>query len=399
MQNPFRRRQPVIEEKSLADPDATLLEIFGLSLPGATTVSASTAMTVTPVAAAVRTISEAAATLDVRVKHRDADGTETVDNTHPAAMLLRGEANGWTSGFELVRDLVAQALTNDAGGLAWVNRVGGKPAEIIRYDAGIISVIYDGSGSGEPSYRLNSFPTDSADIVHVRGPFSRCPLTLARKAISVAYVLESHADKLFTNGARPGGVIEATGKLGDDGLKRMLAAWRSAHSGADNTGKTAVLWDGAKFNPLAFKSTDAQFLELRQFQIAEIARAFNLPQHMIGKLDRATWGNTESLGREFLSYCLEPWLRALEAAFHRALFTPEERPLWRIEFDRDDLTRADLATRATAINSLVASRVLNPNEGRSWLDLPPYAEGDTFANPNTGSSQPNTPPGGNPNAA
>jgi hypothetical protein len=32
--------------------------------------------------------------------------------------------------------------------------------------------------------------------------------------------------------------------------------------------------------------------------------------------------------------------------------------------------------------------VINPNEGRSWLDLPPYEGGNEFANPNTGASQP-----------
>jgi hypothetical protein len=48
----------------------------------------------------------------------------------------------------------------------------------------------------------------------------------------------------------------------------------------------------------------------------------------------------------------------------------------------------DLTARATAISSLVSSRVINPNEGRSWLDLPAYDGGEQYANPNTGASQP-----------
>jgi HK97 family phage portal protein len=98
--------------------------------------------------------------------------------------------------------------------------------------------------------------------------------------------------------------------------------------------------------------------------------------------DRATWSNTEQMGREFLVYCLEPWLKALEGALRRALFTPEERAGLVIRFDRDDLTRADLSTRATVINSLIASRVINPNEGRDWLGLSPRAGGEEFMNPN-----------------
>lgn len=53
-----------------------------------------------------------------------------------------------------------------------------------------------------------------------------------------------------------------------------------------------------------------------------------------------------------------------------------------IRFDRDDLTRADLATRATTIHSLISSRTINPNEGRQWLGLPPRVGGDEFLNPN-----------------
>jgi phage portal protein BeeE len=92
--------------------------------------------------------------------------------------------------------------------------------------------------------------------------------------------------------------------------------------------------------------------------------------------------------RQFLMLCLEPWLCALESAFRRALFSKEDRKRFAVRFDRDDFTNVDLTARDTAINSLVASRVLNPNEGRAWLDMPPYEGGNAFANPNTGASQP-----------
>jgi len=71
----------------------------------------------------------------------------------------------------------------------------------------------------------------------------------------------------------------------------------------------------------------------------------------------------------------------LEAIVSRALFSPQERGLFRIMFDRDDLTRASLTERATAISSLISAQVFNPNEGRNWLDLAPYEGGDKFANP------------------
>ncbi|MER9306778.1 phage portal protein [Mesorhizobium sp. M0496] len=381
---PFRTSAIETKSATLAEPDAELFELFTGIPPGSLAVSAATALTVPAVSAAVRTISEAAATLDICVE-RKTDGKWAADDEHPAAMLLHGQVNDWTSGFEFIRDLTAQALTSDYGGLAWVGRAGGKSVEIIHYRPGTISVEYP-DDTGEPKFRRGGTEIQSADIIHLRSPFSRCPLSLAREAIGAAKEMERHAGNLFKKGARPGGVIEfpVDAKIGSGAIARIKAAWTQAHEGSDNAGKTAVLFNGGKFNALTMLSTDAQFLELRKFQVLEIARAFRTPPHMLYELDRATWSNSEQMGREFLVYCLEPWLRALEGCLTRALIAPDDRATTRIRFDRDDLTRASLTERATAINSLRASEVLSADEGRSWIDLPPRADGKggTYENPN-----------------
>ncbi len=379
---PFSKKAaPPIEAKSLGSPSEELLAILGANTGGTAAVSASVAMTVPAVSAAVRCLSEAAATLDVKIQRRD--GNKWVDDEkHPAWALLRGDACEWSSAFELIRDLVAEALTNDAGGLAWVNRVDGKPAEILKYQTGVIAVKY--SDTGEPTYTLSGKTIPASDVIHLRGPFSRSPLSLAAEAIGVAYLMERHAATLFKNGARPSGSIQfpAGVKFGNEALTKVKAAWQAAHGGSENGGKTAVLFDGATFNPFSFSSVDAQFLELRAFQNHEIARAFRVPPSMLYELGRATWSTGSQLGREFLTYSLEPWLRALEGALRRALIAPSDRANFRIWFERDDLTRADLGERASAYSSLIMSRVLNPNEARVWEGLPPYAEGNEFANPN-----------------
>jgi HK97 family phage portal protein len=379
----------VFTRKSLATPDDALLAMFGVSTTAAgAAVTPATALQQPAVSSAVRVISEAAASLDVGVISIDEAGAETPDPAHPANQLLRGFANDWTSGFEMIRDLVAEALTRDHGGIAWVNWVEGKPTEMIHYATGTVQV--ETAATGEPRYRIDGKELPAREIVHVRGPFSRCPVSLAKEAIGVLQVMETHAGRLFGTGAKPGGVIETPKALGDHGVTRMLQGWKLAHEGADKAGKTAVLWDGATWRQMTLNSVDAQFLELRKFQIIEIANAFRVPPSMLFHLDRATWSNSEQMGREFLTYTLEPWLRVLEGAFRRALFTPEERATKAVRFDRDDLTRADLSVRATAINSLRSSEVLSANEGRGWLGLAKREGGDTYNNPNTG-TQPKDP--------
>lgn len=378
---PFSRSDKTeTRDANVKDEDGVLAALWSGVEPGSVAISGAAALRVPAVATAVRVISEAAATLDIRIMERREDGTEEEDRNHPVGIMLRGDVNPWSAGFDLIRDLTSDALTRDWGGLAYVNRVRGETREVIRYQPQGISVTYD-PWTGEPSYRINGLTVDSRNIIHVRGPFDRSPLSLAAEAIGAAKVMETHASNLFAKGARPGGILKTEKALGDEGVKKMIKSFRAAHDGAANAGKTAILWDGADFQQAMLNSVDSQFLELRKFQIIEIARAFRVPPSMLFELDRATWSNSEQMGREFLTYTLEPWLRALETALGRALLSVEDRKKYRISFDRDDLTRADLTARATAISSLISAKVLNPNEARGWLDLGPYDGGNEFGNP------------------
>lgn len=383
---PFSRKPVPAETKSLGNPTAEEIAVLTGVTGSALSVSVQVALSVPAVASAVRVISEAPAALGARVM-RTIDGRETEATDHPASRLVTREPNSWSSAFELIRDLVAYALVYDKGALAFVNRVGSEIREIVLYTPDHFTVEYSTDGRNEPSYRINNQPVPADNVIHVRGPFSRSPINQAADAILAAKDMELHAGSLFRNGARPGGVIEVPGKLGEESLKNMKAAWKAAHEGAANAGKTAILWDGAKFAPMVMNSTDSQFLENRKFQLLEIARAFRVPPSMLFELDRATWSNAQQMGREFLVYCLEPWLKTLEGAMTRGLFSAEERASYRIVFDRDDLTRADLGERASAYSSLIASKIINPNEARHWEGLEPYAGGEEFLNPNI-TSQP-----------
>lgn len=385
---PFTRSAPVETSKSLGDPTPEEIEIFTGVPIGSHALGLQQALTVPAVQRAITLVAGSIAAFDIIVERRVEGGWEA-DEKHPVAELLADQPNDWSSTEELIRDLIATALTNDRGGLAWVNRVDGQPVEIVRYEPGHYHIDYSTDGRAEPTFRINNRPMDAADIIHLRGPFTRCPLTLASEAIGVSKSMETHAGNLFRRGARPGGIIKTEKTIGDDGVKKMLAGWRAAHEGAENAGRTAVLWDGAEWVQMQLSSVDAQFLELRKEQIVEIARGFNVPPAFLFELGRATWGNFEQQSKTFLSG-LEIWMGPLEAAMRRALFTADERKDRRIRFDRDDFSAVDLVQRATAISSLVSARVINPNEGRPWVGngLAPYEGGDEFANPNTGASQP-----------
>lgn len=386
-------RQSELEAKSLAAPEAWLVELFGAS-PSASgvAVTAKTAMSCAPVRCAVQSIAEATGQLPAHVYQRGDDGSKERAPDHPAYALLHDQANDWTPASTFREELTRDALLHPGGGFAFINRVeGGKPVELIRLDPEETPVTIERGAGGEPFYKVHERGKgpriiDRRNILHIPSPsLNGCGLVHdAREAIGLALVLEQHAAKLFGNGAKPSGVLSFKSKLGPDVVARIRTAWQAMH-GNGNTGKVAILEEGAEYQSVALNSVDSQFLELRQYSVAEIARVFRVPPILLMDYGRATWSNSEVVGQQFLTFTLLPWIKRWEGECRLKLLTDEERASRShlVEFFVDDLLRADFEKRMQGYSAAIAARILNPNEARAAENRPPYDGGDKFENPNT----------------
>jgi phage portal protein BeeE len=119
----------------------------------------------------------------------------------------------------------------------------------------------------------------------------------------------------------------------------------------------------------------AQYLETRQYQVVEIARAFRVPLHLIQDLTRSTYSNIEVQGTEFVQHCLLPHLKRWEAAISRDLITDDER--YFAEHSVSGLLRGDHASRASYYVSALQNGWMTINEVRQLENLNPIgAEGD-----------------------
>jgi HK97 family phage portal protein len=141
--------------------------------------------------------------------------------------------------------------------------------------------------------------------------------------------------------------------------------------------------DDVVWQALTLNSVDSQFLEMRAFAVAEIARVFRVPPIFLQDYGRSTWSNSESMGQQFLTYCLMPWVKRWEGEIRLKLFTPDERNEFFAQFLTDDLLRADFDARMDGYSKAITARILNPNEARAAENRPPYAGGEKFENPNT----------------
>lgn len=377
----------VFERKGvLASPSPELLALFG-SAPTAAgiEVNGRTALRSPATLAAIRAIADSLA-IPAHVFKRTADGGRERDRDHPANALLTGDASPWMGAADLRMALQFDALTGTSGaGYAQVVRINGKPRELHRLDP---SIVRCDDSEIEPRFIVTVkggeriVPYQDMLCVATPGSAPGRPLSLidcAREAIGVDLVMAQHQGSLFRNGARPSGVLETDRMFPDEATaERIRRQITNAWSGPDNAGKVAVLELGLKFNQTAFSSVDSQFLELRKFAVAEIARVFRVPLTLIGDLEHSSWNNIEQLCQVFLTFCLLPWLEVWQSALSRALLAPEERETHFIEFQIDDLVRADLEARFEAYRNAVGGSWLTANETRALDNRPPVAGGDVL---------------------
>lgn len=358
-----------------------LAALFGATPTAAgVSVTAETAMQSPTFCAAVRVIAETIGAMPIHIFEKGPDGARDRVSDHPAADLIGNDWSPWEGGADTRTALQVDCILHGEA-FARVLRVGNRPKEIHRLDPRSVTV--DRSGS-EPVFKVKSGSTvenvDWRQILYLATPGSApgrpmCLLHLLREAIGLDLVMARHQSRVFSNGARPSGVLKAgPNKVSPEQLAFLRKQF--AEHGGDSSGGTLILEDGFDFTQLQFSSVDLQFLELRRLAGQDIARGLKVPATLVGDFDRAVWKNVEELQRQFLTMTLLPWIERWTSALSRVLLTPDERQSMYLEFVVEDLLRGDITARFTAYRQAAGGAFLTPNEIRGLENRPPIEGGD-----------------------
>jgi HK97 family phage portal protein len=374
------------ETKALDVNSAWALIDFGRQTASSIAVTPETAWRCPIVRGAFSILSESLAQLPLLTYEVAADGSKTRATSHPLYELLHDQPNDFTSSYEFRRDLQTDLLLHGHG-FAHLgrSRASGAIVELIRIPP--TAVTLDEADDGSPIYYVTDRAgtrrqIDRADMLHVTATGRRSPIDDCREAIGLAIVMEKHQAQLYGSGARPGGILKLPGQLQQAQLERLQQDFAAKWGGLAGSGKTLILEDNAAYEALTFSSTDLQHLELRRFQVSEIARAFRIPPHMLADLERTTHNNAEEMGSQFLQLSLLPHIVNWEQAMRRALLTPDERQRLSIEFLTDGIARAALAERYEAFAKATAGAAwMTSNEARARENLPPIDGGDALMQP------------------
>jgi HK97 family phage portal protein len=388
----FKRLASLLfERKELSAANAWALLFPGYGTSANVSVSYENALTCPPVRGAVAVLAESVAQLPLILYRRGTDGSKERATEHPLYEILHDQPCDWCSSFEWRRDMqTALLLHGNAYAHIGRSRASGQIVELIQIPSTAVTVEVDDQ-TMEPRYFVTDAQgtrraVDRGDLLHLRALGSnqhvgRSPLHDIREAIGVALAMEKHQGALFGNGARPAGVLKLKGRIPPASLERLQQDFAQKWGGLAGSGHTMILEDDCSFEPVTFSSTDLQMLELRRFQIAEIARALRIPLHLLGDWERATWSNSEIAGLQFVSFTLIPWIKLWEGAIRRALLSPAERQTYYCEFLVDDLVRADIGARFEAYAKAATNGLFTINEIRGLENRPPMPGGDELRVP------------------
>jgi HK97 family phage portal protein len=348
-------------------------------------ITSDNALQVTAVFACLRILGETVASLPLHLLERSAEGGKRQARDQPLYRILHQQPNAWQTSFEWREQAVmhiglwgdAYSEIQGAGPNTQLVPLHPSRMKVERIVNGKLRYKYREDKGSETVYAQDQ-------ILHLRGPSDDgvhgiSIVESCKDAIALARACELHGARFFGNGARPGFVLSTDGQLNAEAREQLRSQWDRRHGGVGNSHITAVLTGGLKpYDIPQINNTDAQFLDARAFQLAEVARLFRVPMHLLGVMNGG-YGSIEHAGLDFVQHTILPWLRRFESAFTRDLIVDDDRYL--VEFDVRGLLRGDAASRSAYYRAMWDIGALSTNDILELENRNPVEGGDVRYRP------------------
>ncbi len=331
--------------------------------------------------AAVRLLSETISSLPLNVYRNDKDGSKYVDEKNNINLLLSTSPNSKYTSFTW-RNALMNSLLLWGNGYSLIKRNGGgRPIELELLDPAKVDPLL--GDDNELYYKVKDRGNfNSMEILHIvglsfNGLIGKSPIQACKEAVGFGLATQKYGSNFF-QGANLSGVLEVSGVLTDDAANRLRQSWNSRYSGLSNSHSTAVLENGTTFKPISMPLADAEFVNASNFSVAQVARIFRVPPHMIGDLSKATYSNIEQQSLEFAKYSLTPYLINIEQELNRKLLSTKEQNTHFCKFRTTELLRSDANSRADYYRKLFEVGALSPNDIRSAENMNKIPNGDDY---------------------
>lgn len=326
-----------------------------------------------------------------RVMTEDADGVKQRVPTHPVDYLLSRRPCPEYPPLAWRETMVG-----------WAARYGNAIAEIVRDQRGLAASLYPihperttprrSLETGELVWQVTSENgpvrvLSAMDVFHIRGygegPIGLDVMSYAAQSIGWAQATQMFGASFFGNGLNPTVVVETPAKLTLDGFKMLRASLDTVYKGPRNSNKPFIADGGMKVSKLSSTAEEAQFIETRQHQVAEMCRWFGVPPHKVMDLLRGTFSNIEHQSIEVVVDCITPWALRFEQEADFKLFGPANKQGYFTRMDLKGLLRGDFKSRQEGLAIMRQWGIVSGDEWRALEDMNPIKNdgGDKYIVP------------------
>lgn len=323
----------------------------------------SSATTLSAFFAALELISNSIAQLPIIIRN---NGEQVYDN-HLNLLFT----NTMMSKFNMMKQLV-QDLILHGNALLYIERANdGTPTNLVYCENGSYQIYYY-QNKKELYYRIPfcaKGKIEPINVIHLYknsfNGYQGKPLSLyAQNVLNIAKATDKAASNYYSSGCAIQGALTIKGAR-KNAKEQARQAFQETHSGLNSSG-LVILDDDMSYTPLSSNANDSQMLETRLFNVAEIARYFNINPVLLGDLSKSSYNTIEAANIEFLTHTLMPYVTLIQDEFNRKLIKPSEKGL-SIDVDETYLLKGDKSSTASYFKTLVEAGILTRNEARKQL--------------------------------
>lgn len=334
--------------------------------------------------ACIMTISGDVGKLPPKIRKRLPDGSKVDYDNHPAARVL-WYPNRYQTRVDFWGQFMACALytgnayvllvRDDRNVISELHLLDPRRVRVLMGEDGSVFYQIDNAPLADV-YGTNTFPARM--IMHHRllaltHPLvGLSPLYAAGVSAMTGQTIQQNSHAFFSNMSRASGVLTAPGKLSPETLSRLKTDWDQNFKG-QQMGRTAVLDQGMKWEPLTISAADAQLLEQLKWTVQDVASCYRVPLYKITDASKLSFKNAEQQARDYLAQTLQYHLESIEARIDATFDLADSIYC---EFDLSQLLRTEIDTRMSAYQTGIQSGVLTINEARRMEELPPVEGGD-----------------------
>jgi HK97 family phage portal protein len=350
----------------------------GLSASGVP-VNSATAMRHVAVMACVSILAGDVAKIPLGVFRRLPNGGKEVAKDHFLHRLLR-DPNDWQTGFEFKEMLQASLVLRGNGYAVTVRNGRGEPLHMVPIHPDRVGLFEAPSGDFFYAVTRNGLHEmamlreqplliPSRDMFHLRwlpmwnSLLGSSRLSLVRQSIGLSIGLEEHEARFVGQGARSSGALSTEQKFASKEIREQLREeWQRLQAGPRNSGAIAILEQGLKWQPLGLSMVDSQFIESRNFQLRDIARAFDVPPYKLAIEGENEGPAMVQMGQQYLNGPISGYCERWKAKGEKFFGLDGDDTF--LDWDYGHFLKADLLSRFTALRQGVGGPWMAVNEAR-----------------------------------